>query len=171
MRKLRGPKGNMDKCRDRTAKSLGKSHRRYAEAVLLNSLHKTPHVFRQYYTPAHLLPPRLPQNYRGIFVKKNRNYNTHPFSYHFPLTTSPSLSLSLPLMRITLLLLILRWIFLFFFFRNPKIDSEANSDSRWRWSRRRSIFLCRRGGKWRSASRLRFLWLLRTGFSRTGMGR
>ena len=94
MRKLRGPKGNMDKCRDRTAKSLGKSHRRYAEAVLLNSLHKTPHVFRQYYTPAHLLPPRLPQNYRGIFVKKNRNYNTHPFSYHFPLTTSPSLSLS-----------------------------------------------------------------------------
>lgn len=70
MRKLRGPKGNMDKCRDRTAKSLGKSHRRYAEAVLLNSLHKTPHVSRQYYTPAHLPPPRLPQNYRGIFVKK-----------------------------------------------------------------------------------------------------
>ena len=108
MRKLRGPKGNMDKCRDRTAKSLGKSHRRYAEAVLLNSLHKTPHVSRQYYTPAHLPPPRLPQNYRGIFVKKNRNYNTHPFSYHFPLTTSPSLSLSLPLMLIILLLLILR---------------------------------------------------------------
>lgn len=170
MRKLRGPKGNMDKCRDRTAKSLGKSHRRYAEAVLLNSLHKTPHVFRQYYTPAHLPPPRLPQNYRGIFVKKIVII-TLILSLTIFLWPPLHLSLSLPLMLITLLLLILRWIFLFFFFRNPKIDSEANSDSRCRWSRRRSIFLCRRGGKWRSASRLRFLWLLRTGFSRTGMGR
>lgn len=170
MRKLRGPKGNMDKCRDRTAKSLGKSHRRYAEAVLLNSLHKTPHVFRQYYTPAHLPPPRLPQNYRGIFVKKIVIIILI-LSLTIFLWPPLHLSLSLPLMLITLLLLILRWIFLFFFFRNPKIDSEANSDSRWRWSRRRSIFLCRRGGKWRSASRLRFLWLLRTGFSRTGMGR
>lgn len=170
MRKLRGPKGNMDKCRDRTAKSLGKSHRRYAEAVLLNSLHKTPHVFRQYYTPAHLPPPRLPQNYRGIFVKKIVIIILI-LSLTIFLWPPLHLSLSLPLMLITLLLLILRWIFLFFFFRNPKIDSEANSDSRCRWSRRRSIFLCRRGGKWRSASRLRFLWLLRTGFSRTGMGR
>ena len=170
MRKLRGPKGNMDKCRDRTAKSLGKSHRRYAEAVLLNSLHKTPHVFRQYYTPAHLPPPRLPQNYGGIFVKKIVII-TLILSLTIFLWPPLHLSLSLPLMLITLLLLILRWIFLFFFFRNPKIDSEANSDSRCRWSRRRSIFLCRRGGKWRSASWLRFLWLLRTGFSRSGMGR